>query len=241
MMSLIISTKFLVQRTLRHFGWEIHRFVQTDINQLCNQLMRRKIGAVLDVGANEGQFASALLSAGYPGEVISFEPLLGPYKKLKKLAENHSKWQIAPRGAVGAKDGTIDINVSLNVVSSSILDILPDHTTAAPASKFVDKETVPIMTLDTYLKSNSLIAPFIKIDTQGYEMEVLNGAPNLLCYASGLQVELSIAPLYDGQPDLMDMLTFIKRAGFTLWSITPGFRDPETSRLLQVDALFFKE
>ena len=239
-MSLINGAKFLLQRGLRQYGWEIHRFVQAEMSQLCTQLERRKIAAVLDVGANEGQFASALLSAGYTGKVISFEPLPEPYKKLTKLAERHPHWQVAPRGAVGAQDGSIEINVSQNVVSSSILGILPDHTSAAPASKFVGKETVPISTLDTYLKSNPIVAPFIKIDTQGYEMEVLKGAPTLLGKASGVQVELSIAPLYDGQPDLMEMFAFIKQAGFTIWSINPGFRDPETSRLLQVDALFFR-
>jgi FkbM family methyltransferase len=240
-MSLINGAKFLVQRTLRQYGWEIHRFVQAEASQLCMQLERRKISSVLDVGANEGQFASALLSAGYAGRIISFEPLPEPYKKLKKMAEGYPNWDAAPRGAVGAQDGSIDINVSQNVVSSSILDILPGHTSAAPASKFVGKEMVPILTLDTYLKSNPIFAPFIKIDTQGYEMEVLKGAPTLLGHASGLQVELSTAPLYEGQPDLMEMFAFIKRAGFTLWSINPGFRDPKTSRLLQVDALFFRE
>jgi FkbM family methyltransferase len=196
---------------------------------------------VLDVGANYGQFAASLFSAGYTGKIISFEPLPVPYKKLEELAKEYTQWVVAPRGAVGAQSGIVDINVSQNLFSSSILGILPDHTHAAPDSKFVGKVTVPIYTLDAYLETTPLVSPFIKIDTQGYEMEVLKGATNLLDHASGLQVELSIAPLYDGQPDFIEMVAFIKQAGFTIWSITPGFRDPMSNRLLQIDALFFRD
>ena len=91
------------------------------------------------------------------------------------------------------------------------------------------------------MSQNPSERPFIKIDTQGYEMEVLKGAESTLRLASGIKVEVSIAPLYEGQPDYLSLIEFIRSAGFSLWSIEPGFSDPKTGRLLQFDAVFFRE
>jgi FkbM family methyltransferase len=239
-MNMINSTKFLIQRQFRKFGWEIHRFVETEMAQVAGQLRRRRIDVVLDIGANEGQFASALLSTGYTGSIVSFEPLPDPYRKLSRQAKWHDRWEVAPRSAVGATTGAIEINIAGNSVSSSILPILEGHTSAAPMSKYVGKEMVPMITLDSFKSHTLLNRPFIKIDTQGYEMEVLRGAEELLTDATGVQVEVSIAPLYTGQPDCFELLNFIRGAGFELWTITPGFREPQSGRLLQMDAVFFR-
>jgi FkbM family methyltransferase len=239
-MSVINSTKFLVQRVLRRFGWEIHRFAQTEMAQLSDQLCRRGIDMVIDVGANEGQFASALLSTGYTGSIVSFEPLAEAYEKLSQLSKNHADWHVPTRCAVGSSVGSVEINVSENLVSSSILPMLGGHVAAAPGSKYVGKELVPMITLDAFNSQRSLNHPFIKIDTQGYELEVLHGASELLAEASGIQVEVSIAALYDGQPDFLRLLEFIRDAGFELWAINPGFREPGSGKLLQFDAVFFR-
>ena len=82
--------------------------------------------------------------------------------------------------------------------------------------------------------------PFVKIDTQGFEWQVLNGAPATLARTRGLVVELSLAPLYSGQRLWRDIVDRLQLEGFALWGIQPGFMDPRDGRTLQVDAVFFR-
>lgn len=233
--------KKYIQKAINSFGWELKKFMPDGMSLLVSELGRRQIDMVFDVGANSGQFASALFTSGYKGDLISFEPLPGPYQSLSNSAKKNPKWTVAPRSAVGAFLGSVDINVSQNSVSSSILPILEQHENAAPRSAYIATESVPMITLDSWIAKTPANRPFIKIDTQGYEMEVLKGAEQMLRNASGIKVEVSIAPLYDGQPDYLRLLEFIRAAGFLLWSIDPGFSDPKAGRLLQFDAVFFRE
>lgn len=82
--------------------------------------------------------------------------------------------------------------------------------------------------------------PFLKIDTQGYEVRVLDGATALLNVIIGLQLELSFVPLYEGHK-LYDALADRLRAlGFSIWGIWPGIHEPNSGRMLQVDVVFFR-
>jgi hypothetical protein len=81
---------------------------------------------------------------------------------------------------------------------------------------------------------------FLKIDTQGYEDRVLRGAETLLKRTRGLQLELSLVPLYAGQRQFDELLPELQAAGFELWNMTPAFVDPVHGRLLQIDATLFQ-
>jgi hypothetical protein len=81
----------------------------------------------------------------------------------------------------------------------------------------------------------------LKIDTQGYESEVLKGAPETLARVAGLQLELSLVPLYGGQKLMPEMLETVASLGFELWALVPNFLEPGTARMLQADATFFRE
>ena len=82
--------------------------------------------------------------------------------------------------------------------------------------------------------------PFLKIDTQGFEWQVLDGASETLAHVKGVLCELSLVPLYEGQKLWMDLIQRLEREGFTLWSIQKGFTDPRDGRTLQVNAIFFR-
>ena len=144
--------------------------------------------------------------------------------------------------AIGEENGEIEIQIAGNSHSSSVLDMLDTHVRAAPDSKYIGKEKVALRTLDSiapnYMDSNSIA--FIKIDTQGYETQVMNGAKKLMSQIVGLQVEISLVPLYKGQCLFDEMLKKLKNDGFELWSISTVFSDPNTAQLLQVDATFFR-
>jgi hypothetical protein len=134
------------------------------------------------------------------------------------------------------------MHVAGNSVSSSALKMLDAHLKAAPQSAYVRNEPVPLRRLDTigadFVHPDSIL--FLKIDTQGFETQVLQGAPISLQKAVGLHVELSLLPLYDGQCLYDEMIARLKALGFDLWDILPGFTDPRSGRLLQADATFFR-
>lgn len=81
----------------------------------------------------------------------------------------------------------------------------------------------------------------LKIDTQGYEEQVLKGANEIISKIKGIHLELSIVPLYEGQMLFEEMLNKLKEMGFALYHLSPGFQDSRTGRLLQVNGTFFRE
>jgi FkbM family methyltransferase len=200
------------------------------------------IDLVFDVGANIGQFASELRSVGYGGEIVSFEPLSSAHRVLSKVANRDPNWKVHPRVAIGAHNGEIDINIASNSLSSSVLPMMESHLSAAADSGYIGTERTPIITLDMVAPQYliSCQRPLLKIDTQGFEREVLDGAKKTLPYVQGVYCELSLVPLYDGQHLWMDMIKRLNKEGFTLWSIQRGFTDHRDGRTLQVDASFFR-
>jgi hypothetical protein len=120
--------------------------------------------------------------------------------------------------------------------------MLETHSIAEPVSKYIGKQEVKIYKLDTiavqYTNSNSVI--MLKIDTQGFESEVLDGAMEIMNKVKCITLELSLIELYKGQKLWKELIERIEELGFKLWSIEPGFFDPKDGQMLQVDATFFK-
>lgn len=210
--------------------------------QLVASLRKFDIDLVLDVGANRGQFASEIRQAGYLGRIVSFEPLSHAHVELQQSCAADATWDAYPRCALGEHSGEVEINVAGNSFSSSIFPMLESHLEAAPESAYLGKELVPIKTLDDVarLYVEGARSPFLKIDTQGYEWAVLEGAQETLPKIQGLLVELSLVPLYDGQHLWMDVIERLEAAGFILWAFQPEFSDPASGRTLQVDGIFYR-
>lgn len=205
-------------------------------------LQKFKIDLVLDVGANTGQFASEIRQGGYKGRIVSFEPLSQAHSELLISTARDSMWEAYPRCALGDRNGEVEINIAGNSLSSSILPMLESHKSAAPESSYNGKEVVPIKTLDAvagqYLKDAK--APFLKIDTQGFEWMVLDGARDTLPRIKGILVELSLVRLYEGQHLWREVIDRLEAEGFTLWGFTPVFFDQVSGRSLQVDGVFYR-
>lgn len=236
--------KVFIRRTLRKMGWELKRFRPESCEwaRLADMLLAHRVSTVFDVGANRGQFGRNLRDSGFEGRIVSFEPVLEAHEELCRVAFRDSLWTVAERMAIGDSDGQADIHVANNLASSSLLPMLDSHLSADPNSGFVATEAVPMVRLDSvadgFLKNGEPF--FIKIDVQGFESKVLDGAPVLLKRATGLQLELSLTPLYEGETLFRPMLDRLRESGFELWSLVPGFVDPRTGRLLQVDGVFFR-
>lgn len=234
----------VIRQTMNRFGIDLHRYrpEQSGMGRLARMLSIHGIDIVLDVGANVGQFAMALRSAGYAQQIISFEPLSAAHAQLVRNSKRDRNWKVGPQVALGDSEGELTIHVSKNLVSSSALRMLDTHISAAPDSAYIENERVRVCTLDSiappYLSTS--MAAFLKIDTQGYEQHVLNGAAESLERIKGIQLELSLVPLYDGQLLFDALVSRLTASGFSIWSIEPGFCDERNGRMLQVDATFFR-
>jgi hypothetical protein len=114
------------------------------------------------------------------------------------------------------------------------------HAEVAPESRYVGEVTVPLARLDAVELPRS-DAVLLKVDVQGAERAVLEGAPETLERVRLLELELSVVELYTGQPLLPEMLAELTARGFVLAALRPSLADPRTGRLLQLDGLLLNE
>jgi FkbM family methyltransferase len=237
--------KNLIKKIFNLFGLHLCRFnvINVPAYQTALALKAHNINVVFDVGANIGQFAQDLRMYGYTGKIISFEPLPQAYTALIKQAHRDGNWFVQPRCAVGAEEGEVEINVAANSASSSILPMLSKHENAAPESRYTHKECVELITLDSVLEkyTTSTDNILIKVDTQGYEWAVLDGAAQALKQSKGVLLELSLVPLYKDQKLWQELIERLSIAHYSLYAIQTGFTNLTTGQTLQIDGLFFRK
>ena len=233
------NAKLRLRRRLGKWGIDIGRDPYP--NRLVRSLVAHDVECVIDVGANVGQYGALLRAAGFPGRIISAEPLTSAFAVLSRRAAADPAWTALNIG-VGAEPGEVEINISANSYSSSVLEMRSTHLDAAPDSVVIDTETIRLSTVSELVAAHGVEPErcLLKIDTQGYESHVLAGAGELLNSIAGLQLELSFLELYAGQ-ELFDALVARARDhGLTLWAFEPGFSD-RNGRMLQCDGLFMRE
>lgn len=230
-----------MKKILNIIGLDLIRFPNRDLRRRIKLLKHYKINKVIDVGANIGQYGKELRNAGFDGGIISIEPLHEAFKKLKKTIAKDNLWH-AHQLALGESIGTVEINVSKNLYSSSMLDIADAHVDNAPNSAYVSKQETKLDTLDNLLPK--VTAPsdniFVKLDVQGFENAVLNGAKNSLKKITGIQIEMSLTELYKNQTNFIEVINRMSNNNFSLFSLENGFFNNKTGQLLQVDGVFFK-
>lgn len=204
-------------------------------------LAQHGITAALDVGANTGQFGEELRRGKFGGRIVSVEPLRDAFDKLQRVAAGDANWAVE-RAAVAAVPGTITMNVSENSVSSSVLPMLDRSVQAAPQTRYVATEEVTATTVDELVERHGLVpeSTLLKVDVQGFESAVLDGAKETLPRFGAVRLEMSLVPLYDGEVLMPEMTSRLADAGFELWLVAPGFTEPGTQRLLQLDGVFFR-
>ena len=230
---------------VNRIGIDVVRYpLSSPLARTARLLEHHGVACVLDVGANDGGFATGIRGLGYRGRIISFEPLDRPFTSIRHKARNDGQWT-AVHCAVGDATGEVVINVSGNDgLSSSVLPMLDAHTDVAPGSRYVDTQIVPQERLDDLLPELG-VRPgdrtFLKVDVQGYEAAVLDGAADRFADGTivGLQLELSLVPLYGGAMTYREGLDRAEALGMTLMGLDPVFADHETGQLLQADAVFF--
>lgn len=197
------------------------------------------VDLVIDVGANAGQYAASLREAGYPGRIVSFEPLSEPYGQLTSACGNDAAWECRHL-ALGQRRGIARLNVCEDTRSSSLFAVGERHLRAVPDSRIVGAETVSTDRLDAIWREVTQGArrPYLKSDTQGYELEVLLGTTEVLDAVSLVEVEVSLLTVYDAGPLFGDVVHFLTQRGFAPIAFEGVLDDPETGEMLQADAIF---
>lgn len=221
---------------------DIRRHSKHDpLRMIARVLALCKINAVIDVGANEGQFALGIRKSGYSGEIHSFEPLEEVFRTLSRNAKKDPRWHTYML-ALGNRWGQAEINVSSSTSASSLLNMLPCHEKLYPHAFYTGREKIKISKLDHALKKIPYTGKnlFLKIDTQGFELEVLRGASQTMKDVSVVCVEICFVPLYENAPTFIQLHTFFLNRGFVIYSILPGDYDKD-GKLVFADFIFIKK
>jgi len=196
------------------------------------------IDTVIDVGANEGGYGSQLRSLGFNGEIYSFEPVNEAFEKLNSRAAKDGKW-ITFNFALGAHRRRAMINVSRFSQLSSFLPA-SDYGSSHWENIVVEhSQEIEIRTLDECFRDH-LLPPqrrcLLKMDTQGFDLEVFKGAGTFLSEICCMLSELSLIPIYQGAPHYLEALAAYERGGFSPSGFFPVTRNAELA-LNEVDCM----
>ncbi|GAB3174232.1 FkbM family methyltransferase [Telluribacter humicola] len=235
--------KSILKNIINRVGYDINRYPSINLKRRLFLLQDNKINTIIDVGANIGQYATECYRIGFEGRIVSFEPLEDAYQKLEEKASKIKNWETI-KSALGDKDEDAFINVSQLQVSSSILQMNNTYITNSYSNaNYIKKEQIKVKKLDTIFSDyfdpeNENI--LLKIDAQGYEDKIIEGAKKSMNSIKGIQIEMSLVELYQGETLIVPMINKLHRLGYELKSFEPGFYNPTTTELYQIDGLFFR-
>jgi FkbM family methyltransferase len=195
------------------------------------------INCVLDVGANIGQSAQRLRSEGYAGRIVSFEPVPALADQLRRTAEGDPNWSVV-QCALGDADEETEIHVRPGAMSS----ILPSSDFGKSWSnrlRDAETQTISVRRLDgLFADAVAGIAEprvYLKLDTQGYDLQAFAGAGETVKQIVGLQSEVSCVPIYDHMPRLPEQISVYEAAGFEITGMFPVTRHRATLRVIEFD------
>lgn len=176
------------------------------------------VDCVLDVGANAGQYGHLLREAGYTGLIVSFEPNPPVFEELRQASDADGKWVAFPQ-ALGAAEGELPFNVMVSSDFSSFRKpSSQEERLFARDNQIARTVSVKVSRLDAMLQGLQerfgFTSPLLKMDTQGFDLEVLEGAAGVLDAIVGLSSEISVHRMYEDSPTMLESLAAIGRAGF---------------------------
>lgn len=230
----------MLKRLLRRFDLQVGRHRYTLAGAREALLKTGNVDLVVDVGAHAGEYGTSLRASGYGGPIISFEPVGRQFERLLQTSAGDQAWECQNR-AGGAESGTATINLSGNDgFSSSMLPMTKAHERAVDTSRYAGTETIEVVQLDEALADRLAASPacYLKVDTQGFESQVIAGAHSTLRRCLGVELEVSLTPLYEGQLLIGEMIELLRGCGFHPTHLEPEFIDPSNNELLQVNGLF---
>ena len=183
--------------------------------------LRCGLGTVVDVGANEGQWIAALLAATSVKRVEAFEPNPEAAARLREILKGRPECRVT-QAAVGNSQGEMPLNITANSVFSSLLEpqqtLQTDYSSGAIVQQSI---MVPVTTLDVALASLDSI-DLLKIDVQGFEKQVLDGAEQLMQRTKTVLIETNLVSQYVGDQNLWELRRRLtEEFAFEVWNLSP--------------------
>lgn len=191
---------------------------------------------VLDVGGHHGQFTLYALERFPRARIVTFEPQADGAELIARVTSGEDRVRIE-NYALGPEPGEAELNISKRSDSSSLLPIGEGQTTAFPGTEAASTETIKVETLDNLLPDPPARPALLKIDVQGFELGVLQGAERTLASIDEIFVECSFVELYEGQPLIGQIIEHLTARGFSLAGVF-GVSYDANGRCLQTDCLF---
>jgi FkbM family methyltransferase len=199
------------------------------------------VDCVLDVGAHRGEFGTLVRGSGYAGRIVSFEPSSENAEYLAHRAAGDRDWLVR-REALGRENGQLALNLTARTPFSSFREPLAEAMESFPGAAVQAQEEVTVRRLDDVIE-DCLPRPdsrvFLKLDTQGWDLEVLAGATRSMAAVVCLQSEISVRPIYRGMPRYLEALQVMEAMGFELTGLFPVARDAEL-RIVELDCVMVR-
>jgi FkbM family methyltransferase len=232
-----------VQGAVRRFGYQLTRFPAPESYDAQIGRYLRHIGAniVLDVGAHEGEYYSQLRRSGYAGRIVSFEPVPASFERLRTVAGNDPLWKGYPL-ALGSAAGRLNINVPDSTGFASFLRPANFMERRFPWARWSGSSIeVPVERLDhifdELVTGLEQLRAFLKVDTQGWDGAVIEGAGKRLAEVVAIQSEVSVIPIYEGMRSVVDSLVAYRDLGFRLVNMFPVTYDHDEVSVIEFDCI----
>jgi len=220
--------------------WEI-----VEVEKLKRFFSHFAVDCVFDVGANRGQYRDLLREhVAFKGPIISFEPMPSAVADMEKKRVNDHGWYIRPI-ALDRFAGTAAFNIMANDKFSSFKSPNTDeYDKLAKANSVqsviaVEKSTLSAE-IDRFKTQLGFKRPFLKMDTQGNDVAVVESAGNQILLFVGIQGELSVRKLYKDTLYFNEVIAYYEAKGFSLSSIFDNnaghFPD-----LLELDCIMYRQ
>lgn len=233
-----------VKGMFRAVGFDIMRHYHPGLTveaHLRALLPMLNVDCVVDVGGHRGEFGTRLRDSGYRGRIVSFEPVSTNVAQLTKVAAKDHDWQVR-RAALGRTPDRLELNVTSETQFSSFRKPLSEALAEMPKAEVERREEVEVFRLDDVISDvlpSSDSRVFLKLDTQGWDLEVLAGASNCVDRVVGLQSEISVRPIYEEMPGYLEALAAMEGLGFELTGLFPVARDRRL-RLVELDCIMIR-
>lgn len=203
-----------------------------------------EIDLVLDVGANAGQYHDMLRRTGYGGQIVSFEPNPVLASALAERAKVDGSWLVDNR-ALGSAPGSAQFHIMEDSEFSSFHAPRHDSISLFRTQNTVSRQvTVEVATLDQVLpdlaRRFAAKRIYLKLDTQGHDLEALKGASLVLAQVAALQTEATVVPIYEGAPTYQEMIAYLLARGFAMSGIFPN-NSGHFPRLIEFDCYMISE
>jgi FkbM family methyltransferase len=231
------SLQYAARNLLRAAGYEVVIASRTSANLLALHLARLfaklEIDCVLDVGAHVGEYGTWLRHNGFRGRIVSFEPVAASFALLERRCGRDPRWD-AHRTALGSSDTDAWINVTRSSNFSSFLaPNMYSQREFGDGALVVQGEVVPVRRLDGLFDEVTAGSRhghvYLKMDTQGWDLQVLEGATGCLDGVAALQSEVSVNAIYHGMPTLLDSIARLGSLGYLLSGLFPVQLDSRLS------------